>query len=109
MNLIDSPAWRAGSQKSPNSGCMILLKSTRRNIVFRDPPHRFISRHQERVDFGKWRNVLAAFQGNSAGVRDLSVNDHHIGTGRAYIFNSAYRMKVIPTNHLEALGPETLF
>ena len=34
---------------------------TLRDIVFRNPPNRFISRHQERVDFREWRDVLAAF------------------------------------------------
>ena len=37
------------------------------------------------------------------------MNDHVIGTGRAYLFDGPYRMKVFPTNHLESLGPETLF
>jgi hypothetical protein len=61
------------------------------------------------VDFGKCTDVVAAFQRDSARVRDVGVNDHDIGTGRAYLFAGPYRMKVFPTNHLEALGPEMLF
>jgi hypothetical protein len=61
------------------------------------------------VDFGKCRDILATFQRDSAGVRDVGVNDHDTGTSRAYLFDGAYGMKVFPTNHLESLGPETLF
>jgi hypothetical protein len=60
------------------------------------------------VDFGKCRDIVATFQRDSTGVRDVGVNDHDIGTSRAYLFDGAYRMKVFPTNHLESLGPETL-
>src|ERR1700693_2040439 len=108
MNLIDSPAWRTGSQESPNLGCMILLKSTPRNIVFRDAPNSIVSGYDERMDFRKCGDEVAALQGDSAGVRDVGVNDHDIGVGRAYLFDGAYGMKVFATNHLESLRPEML-
>src|ERR1700693_5369111 len=109
MNLTDFPAWRTDGQESPNLGCMILLKSTPGNIVFRDAPNSIVSGHDERVDFGKCRDEVAAFQRDSAGVSDVGVNDHDIGRDRAYLFDGAYRMKVFPTNHLESLRPEMLF
>jgi hypothetical protein len=43
------------------------------------------------------------------GARDVGVNDHDIGPGRACLFNGAYRTEVFPANHFESLGPETLF
>src|ERR1700722_7670512 len=109
MTLIDSPRWRTGGQGSPNLGCMILLTSMEGNIAFRNRPNRFTLPHGERVDFGKCGDEVAVLQGESAGISDFGVNDHDVGTVRAYLVDGAYRMKVIATNHLESLRPEMLF